>query len=160
MLSLFISRYKTEEITDRFFESPDRPGFGNDLISININRGRDHGIVGYLAWRKMCKLPSADNFYSLTDHSRKMVRLLQSVYRFTLVQFYTLLKFLLNITKKIRILLTLFIQMNFTLRCMYLFSFIREHILLQPYNGNQYKQLSNILFLILFTLLSNDFDHL
>lgn len=100
MLSLFISRYKTEEITDRFFESPDRPGFGNDLISININRGRDHGIVGYLAWRKMCKLPSADNFYSLTDHSRKMVRLLQSVYRFTLVQFYTLLKFLLNITKK------------------------------------------------------------
>lgn len=113
MLSLFISRYKTEEITDRFFESPDRPGFGNDLISININRGRDHGIVGYLAWRKMCKLPSADNFYSLTDHSRKMVRLLQSVYRFTLVQFYTLLKFLLNITKKkIRILLTLFIQMK------------------------------------------------
>lgn len=113
MLFLFISRYKTEEITDRFFESPDRPGFGNDLISININRGRDHGIVGYLAWRKMCKLPSADNFYSLTDHSRKMVRLLQSVYRFTLVQFYTLLKFLLNITKKkIRILLTLFIQMK------------------------------------------------
>ncbi|XP_052708782.1 heme peroxidase 2-like [Crassostrea angulata] len=76
-----VDRYKTEEITDRFFESPDRPGFGNDLISININRGRDHGIVGYLAWRKMCKLPSADNFYSLTDHSRKMVRLLQSVYR-------------------------------------------------------------------------------
>lgn len=51
-------------------------------------------------------------------------------------------------------------KIDFTLRCMYLFSFIREHILLQPYDGNQYKQLSNILFLILFTLLSNDFDHL
>lgn len=107
----------------------------------------------------MCKLPSADTFYSLTDHSSKMVRLLQSVYRSALkeirpsyllivflartyLQFYTLLQFLFNINKRKNIYFiytdeqTLLLRtfmfssinalIDFSLRCMYLFSLIRE----------------------------------
>ncbi|KAK3578125.1 hypothetical protein CHS0354_010075 [Potamilus streckersoni] len=63
----------------------DHNGKSFDLISLNIQRSRDHAVPGYNAWRKYCKLPCAFHFGTgpggLVDHSAENVMKLRSVYR-------------------------------------------------------------------------------
>lgn len=54
----------SEELTNHLFQTPGFP-FGMDLASINIQRGRDHGIPPYVNWRQPCALSPITNFDDL-----------------------------------------------------------------------------------------------
>ena len=56
--------YIVDELTNHLFETPSRP-FGMDLMSLNIQRGRDHGLPPYLAWREACGLTPITNWGQL-----------------------------------------------------------------------------------------------
>ncbi|XP_046580898.1 peroxidasin-like [Haliotis rubra] len=75
-------RFITPDVTDNLFL--DKDGNSLDLASLNIQRGRDHGLPGYNAWRRWCKLPEADHFGTgsggLIDHPPDSAQILGTLY--------------------------------------------------------------------------------
>lgn len=54
-----------EQITNFLFKS--NAPFGFDLLSMDINRGRDLGIPTYTSMRVLCGLPQVNSFEDLRD---------------------------------------------------------------------------------------------
>lgn len=78
-LSQEVDRLLTDQVTDKLFESS--PGQGNDLASLNIQRGRDIGLSAYTKWRQWCGLDVPDDFIDLTDHSEENRIRLRMIYQ-------------------------------------------------------------------------------
>ena len=74
-------RHIVDAVRNHLFQKPGGPFTGLDLPAINIQRGRDHGIQPYNAYRDMCGIPRAHSFVDLLDTmDESAVKALQSVY--------------------------------------------------------------------------------
>ena len=58
-----------EDIVNHLFEvSRNDKASAMDLIALNMQRGRDHGIPGYNSYREECGYKKATTFEDLRDH--------------------------------------------------------------------------------------------
>lgn len=65
-----VDRFFSLEVTQRLFEvaSEDHlPVCGLDLVSLNIQRGRDHGLPAYPVYRRHCQLPPVDTWEQMAQ---------------------------------------------------------------------------------------------
>jgi len=54
-----VDEFIAGEVTNHLFQrNSEYENFGQDLMSFNIQRGRDHGLPGYIKFRKLCGLSS------------------------------------------------------------------------------------------------------
>ena len=71
----------TEEVTNHLFEERKKPFSGMDLISLNIQRARDHGLQPYNQYRALCNITRANRFEDLAGEiPAKVIAKLKRVY--------------------------------------------------------------------------------
>lgn len=75
-----VNKQFTKQITTRLFSENPPNGLGTDLVSLNIQRGRDHGIPGYCEWRQWCGLSVPKRFKDMKDMPKKAMRQLRKLY--------------------------------------------------------------------------------
>ena len=59
------------KITNNLFDDGER---GMDLIALNLQRGRDHGLPGYVEYRRACQSGPADRFEDFSNNMTPDVR--------------------------------------------------------------------------------------
>ncbi|CAO4368063.1 unnamed protein product [Caenorhabditis nigoni] len=62
---MMTDRFVDDSVRNFLFSDRGRRGTGLDLIAINIQRGRDHGIPPYNQYRSFCGLSRLTSFYSI-----------------------------------------------------------------------------------------------
>ncbi|XP_073815783.1 peroxidasin homolog cardinal [Musca autumnalis] len=65
-----VDRFFSTEMSQKLFEGTSEdtvPICGLDLVSLNIQRGRDHGLPSYPVYRKHCNLPPVDTWDQMAD---------------------------------------------------------------------------------------------
>ena len=77
-----VDSHITEQVTTHLFAEDPPLGRGTDLASLNIQRGRDHGLPGYTAWRQWCGLWVPSSFDDLEDiMTKEYVERFRQLYR-------------------------------------------------------------------------------
>lgn len=68
------------DLTERLFESAHAVAL--DLAAMNIHRGRDHAIPGYIEFRKFCNMTEVDSFEDLQNEitDEEVIRKLRKLY--------------------------------------------------------------------------------
>lgn len=61
-----LDQFITGEVTNHLFEDVKIPFSGIDLVALNVQRARDHGIPGYNNYRALCNLKRAENWDDLS----------------------------------------------------------------------------------------------
>lgn len=69
-------RIVEEQARSRLFIDRDK-NVAFDLVSLNIQRGRDHGLKSYTEFRKACGLSSVTEWADLVDHNQDAIDRLQ-----------------------------------------------------------------------------------
>jgi len=72
----------SEELTHRLFQGTNE-SHGMDLVALNVQRGRDHGLPTYLEWRDICGLPKINTWRQMVPlvSEQQLVPRLQRLYR-------------------------------------------------------------------------------
>ena len=63
------------QVKNHLFEQEQSDRVGLDLVALNIQRGRDHGIPGYTEYRRICQVGRANSFDDLTSNISPQVTL-------------------------------------------------------------------------------------
>ncbi len=63
-----------DDVTENLFDDGE---MSFDLVALNIQRGRDHGIPGYVQFRKLCGSDQAKTFHDLESNIAKEVTMLK-----------------------------------------------------------------------------------
>ena len=50
-----------------------KPNIGMDLVALNTQRGRDHGLPGYIHYRRLCQVGRVSSFDDLENNISKQV---------------------------------------------------------------------------------------
>ncbi|CAD5224776.1 unnamed protein product [Bursaphelenchus xylophilus] len=74
-------RHIANAVRNHLFQRAGGPYTGLDLVAVNIQRARDHGVPGYNSYRDLCGVPKARSFNDLRDtHDESAIVDLRRVY--------------------------------------------------------------------------------